>query len=161
MSADALTCRPEVVACLRFIGGLKTPEFAACWHQWRYEFGRQGDEPEPYPGFSAWRSYCVREGLIEFVPPDWDVTVTDLGQLVLILADEPNGDGNTVPTTVPTAAVDSPYLTLAEAAAYCRRSPQTLSNHKAIGRLVAVPKSRPPLFRVEDLDAWMTGRIPR
>lgn len=53
---------------------------------------------------------------------------------------------------------DSPYLTLTEAAAYCRRTPKTLSNHKAAGRLRAVPGTRPPLFRVEDLDAWLMGR---
>ena len=51
----------------------------------------------------------------------------------------------------------SPYLTLAEAA-YCRRTAKTLSNHKAQGRLRAVPGTRPPLFQVEELDKWLSGR---
>ena len=55
----------------------------------------------------------------------------------------------------------SPYLTLSEAAAYCRRTPKTLCNHKARGKLKAVAGTRPPLFRVEDLDAWMSGRNGR
>ena len=59
------------------------------------------------------------------------------------------------------AARRSPYLTLSEAAAYCRRTAKTLCNHKARGRLKAVPGTRPPLFRVEDLDLWMSGRISR
>lgn len=69
-----------------------------------------------------------------------------------------------MPTTTaddPGAARRSPYLTLAEAAAYCRRKAKTLSNHKARGRLKAVPGTRPPLFRVEDLDAWLVGRTGR
>ena len=57
----------------------------------------------------------------------------------------------------PDSGVRSPYLTLAEAAAYCRRSAKTLSNHKALGRLKAVPGTRPPLFKVEDLNRWMNG----
>ena len=56
---------------------------------------------------------------------------------------------------------DSPYLTLVEAAAYCRRSTKTLCNHKADGRLRAVSRTRPTLFRVEDLDAWLAGRNRR
>ena len=32
-----------------------------------------------------------------------------------------------------------------------------LSNHKCQGKLRAVPGTRPPLFRVEDLDAWLNG----
>lgn len=57
----------------------------------------------------------------------------------------------------PPKPADSPYLTLAEAAAYCRRTPKTLCNHKCQGRLRAVHGTRPPLFRVEDLDAWLNG----
>ena len=52
---------------------------------------------------------------------------------------------------------DSPYLTADEAAAYCRRRKKTLLNHKAAGTLRAVAGTRPPLFRVEDLDAWVVG----
>ena len=51
---------------------------------------------------------------------------------------------------------DSPYLTADEAAAYCRCK-KTLLNHKAAGRLKAVRGTRPPLFRTEDLDAWIDG----
>lgn len=53
--------------------------------------------------------------------------------------------------------LDSPYLTADEAAAYCRRRKKTLLNHKAAGRLKAVRGTRPPLFRIEDLDAWIHG----
>lgn len=63
----------------------------------------------------------------------------------------------TLNTDDPDTGHRSPYLTLAEAAAYCRRSRKTLCNHKARGRLRAVPGTRPPLFRVEDLSAWMSG----
>ncbi|MGL6074886.1 MAG: helix-turn-helix domain-containing protein [Fimbriiglobus sp.] len=52
---------------------------------------------------------------------------------------------------------DSPYLTADEAAAFCRRSKKTLLNHKAQGRLRAVAGTRPPLFRIEDLKAWISG----
>lgn len=69
---------------------------------------------------------------------------------------------NTRPeTSVEAVAVEnartSPYLTLPETAAYCRRTPKTLSNLKAAGRLRAVPGTRPPLFLVEDLDEWLAG----
>jgi hypothetical protein len=56
---------------------------------------------------------------------------------------------------------DSPYMTADEAAAYCRRRKKTLLNHKAQGLLRAVPGTRPPLFMVEDLDAWLNGRNRR
>jgi hypothetical protein len=51
--------------------------------------------------------------------------------------------------------VESPYLTLDEAATYTRRRPKTLSNHVSLGQLRAMPGSRPPLFLREDLDRWM------
>ena len=57
----------------------------------------------------------------------------------------------------PARPAESPYLTADEAAAYCRRRKKTLLNHKAAGTLRAVAGTRPPLFRVEDLDAWVRG----
>ena len=58
---------------------------------------------------------------------------------------------------LPVRPADSPYLTADEAAAYCQRRKKTLLNHKAAGKLRAVPGTRPPLFRVRDLDFWLAG----
>jgi hypothetical protein len=49
-------------------------------------------------------------------------------------------------------------MTLAEAAAYCRRSPKTLSNHLALGNVSKVAGTRPPLFMKLDLDRWVTSK---
>lgn len=57
--------------------------------------------------------------------------------------------------------VDSPYLNVDEAAAYCRRAPQTLYNHHSLGNVRSVTQSRPILFRREDLDAWLGRRKTR
>lgn len=57
--------------------------------------------------------------------------------------------------------VDSPYLTVEEAAAYCRRSRKTVLNHHSMGSVRSVPGTRPPLFRKEDLDGWLSGRRPQ
>jgi hypothetical protein len=54
--------------------------------------------------------------------------------------------------------VSSPYLTLEEAAAYCRRKPKTLLNHHSLGELRSMPGKRPLLFIREDLDKWLTSR---
>lgn len=62
---------------------------------------------------------------------------------------------------LPPKPADSPYLTADKAAAYCRRRKKTLLNHKCRGKLRAVPGTRPPLFRVEDLDAWIGGHCRR
>jgi hypothetical protein len=58
-------------------------------------------------------------------------------------------------------AIDSPYLTVAQAATYCKRSPKTLLNHHSLGTLRSVSTSRPLLFLREDLDAWLTTRPKR
>ncbi|HYH67460.1 MAG TPA: helix-turn-helix domain-containing protein [Urbifossiella sp.] len=52
----------------------------------------------------------------------------------------------------------SPYLTVDEAAAYCRRTRKTLLNHHSLGSVRSMPGTRPPLFRKEDLDDWLTAR---
>lgn len=57
--------------------------------------------------------------------------------------------------------VDSPYLTVDEAAAYCRRSRKTILNHHCLGTIRSMPHTRPPLFKREDLDAWVAGRKTR
>ncbi|VTR93341.1 unnamed protein product [Gemmata massiliana] len=54
--------------------------------------------------------------------------------------------------------VESPYLTVAEAAAYCRRSPKTVLNHHSLCDIRSMPGTRPPLFRREDLDQWLSAR---
>ena len=54
-------------------------------------------------------------------------------------------------------AVGSPYLTLAEAAAYSRRTPQTLKAAKCRGKLKAVRSGRPTLFTRDELDRWLHG----
>jgi excisionase family DNA binding protein len=51
----------------------------------------------------------------------------------------------------------SPYLTHEEAAAYCRRSPQTLYNRANEIRRVKGPGGL-NLYRREDLDAWLAGK---
>jgi hypothetical protein len=54
--------------------------------------------------------------------------------------------------------VESPYLTVAEAATYCRRSPKTILNHHSLGNIRSMPGTRPPLFRREELDEWLSTR---
>jgi hypothetical protein len=53
---------------------------------------------------------------------------------------------------------NSPYLTVDEAATYCRRSRKTLLNHHSLGNVRSMPSTRPPLFRKEDLDDWLSAR---
>jgi hypothetical protein len=57
--------------------------------------------------------------------------------------------------------VDSPYLTVDEAAAYCHRSRKTILNWHSLGIIRSVPNTRPPLFRREDLDAGLAARRKR
>ena len=52
-------------------------------------------------------------------------------------------------------AVGSPYLTLAQAAAYCQRQKRTLANAKAAGRLKAVGHGRRALYTRAELDRWL------
>ena len=54
--------------------------------------------------------------------------------------------------------VETPYVTLDEAAAYCRCSPKTISNHHSLGNVHAMPATRPLRFRREDLDKWLSAR---
>lgn len=55
-------------------------------------------------------------------------------------------------------SVETPYLTLDEAAAYCRCSPKTILNHHSLGNVHALPAARPLRFRREDLDKWLMTR---
>jgi excisionase family DNA binding protein len=54
-------------------------------------------------------------------------------------------------------ALVSPYLTVDEAAVYCRCKRRTLLNRHSLGRVRSVPGSHPPLFQREDLDAWLNA----
>lgn len=54
-----------------------------------------------------------------------------------------------------TAHTASPYLTLREAAAYCRRSVKTLSNARSAGRLKSARPGNRPLYTVAELDRWL------
>jgi excisionase family DNA binding protein len=75
----------------------------------------------------------------------------------------PGGETRILPTSLDaylsgaTAAEASPYMTHEEAAAYCRRSPQTLYN-----RADEIRRAKGPgglnLYRREDLDAWLAGK---
>lgn len=75
----------------------------------------------------------------------------------------PGGDVRVLPASLDSfldggdAAKQSPYLTHTEAAAYCRRSPQTLYN-----RAHEIRRAKGPgglnLYRKEDLDAWLAGK---
>ncbi len=56
---------------------------------------------------------------------------------------------------------DSPYLTVDEAAGYCRRGRKTLLNHHCLGNVRSMPGTRPPLFRKEDLDDWLSASRPK
>ena len=64
------------------------------------------------------------------------------------------------PKTAP-RPVDSPYLTVDEAAAYCRRARKTVLNHHSLGNVRSMPGTRPPLFRREELDEWVAKRRKR
>jgi hypothetical protein len=75
----------------------------------------------------------------------------------------PYGQGNLVwmkqrTTRADLRPVDSPYLTVDEAAAYCRRGRKTILNHHCLGNIRSMPGTRPPLFRREELDEWLSSR---
>jgi len=75
----------------------------------------------------------------------------------------PYGQGNLVwmkqrTTKADLRPVDSPYLTVDEAAAYCRRERKTILNHHCLGNIRSMPGTRPPLFRREELDEWLSSR---
>ncbi|MFL5330911.1 MAG: helix-turn-helix transcriptional regulator [Gemmataceae bacterium] len=53
----------------------------------------------------------------------------------------------------------SEYLTIDEAAAYCRLAKGTLYNRRA--EIRKMPGTRKLLFKREDLDAWLERRQPR
>jgi excisionase family DNA binding protein len=58
-------------------------------------------------------------------------------------------------------AINSPYLTTAEAAAYLRTTPQGIYSLVKRGRLRPMPGSRKLLFTREGLDACLRGRACR
>ncbi len=53
-------------------------------------------------------------------------------------------------------AVDTPYLDVREAAAYCRVAVKTLYNHRR--HIERMPGVRKLVFRKEALDAWLAAR---
>jgi excisionase family DNA binding protein len=55
-------------------------------------------------------------------------------------------------------AIDSPYLNVAEAAAYLRRSSQGIYALVKRGRLKPMPGSRQLFFTRDNLDAFMLGK---
>jgi hypothetical protein len=75
----------------------------------------------------------------------------------------PGGEARIIPSSLDdylsgaAAPNASPYLTHDEAAAYCRRSPQTLYNRAGEIRRVKGPGGL-NLYRKEDLDAWLAGK---
>ena len=99
--------------------------------------------------------------------------VRALAQLLLGTDRLSANDGEEVPTTTVITiehikggkntakakpSVDTPYLTVAEAAAYCRRAPKTILNHHCLGNIRSMPGTRPLLFLREDLDQWLSTR---
>jgi hypothetical protein len=56
----------------------------------------------------------------------------------------------------PSARLDSPYLTIQEAASYCRLAVGTIYNHRS--EIQRVPGIKKLLFRREDLDVWLRTR---
>jgi hypothetical protein len=70
---------------------------------------------------------------------------------------KPFEEGNLV-WAKPARPADSPYLNVDEAAGYCRRSRKTILNHHSLGNIKSMPGTRPPLFRREELDAWLAAR---
>ena len=99
-------------------------------------------------------------------------TVRELVRLLATAKVVPDADGPSFSTTVITVerrragegpvpkqpTVETPYLTLDEAAAYCRCSRKTISNHHSLGNVHAMPATRPLRFRREDLDKWLSVR---
>ena len=102
--------------------------------------------------------------------PEFRLSNESIRALVKLLLEaeiSPNNDGEKGPTTTVITietrragdkSVDTPYLTVAEAAAYCRRAPKTILNHHCLGHIRSMPGTRPPLFRREDLDQWLSTR---
>ena len=107
----------------------------------QYDFGDFVDEygPQPSPGHDF--------GVIDSAKP---IAPSNLGWR---------------PVELPKASpAPSPYLTLAEAAAYCRCSPKTLSNRVWQGKLRPLPKSKPQVFKREELDRYIASggkKLPR
>lgn len=55
--------------------------------------------------------------------------------------------------------IPSPYLTAAEAAAYCRLAVKTIYKHRK--EIARMPGVRKLVFRREELDRWMNTRPAR
>ena len=62
-------------------------------------------------------------------------------------------------TTEPVTSVESPLLSLSEAAAYCRTTELVVSRAYRTRRLTVFKHGRKPLFRREDLDAWINANV--
>jgi hypothetical protein len=83
-----------------------------------------------------------------YLPPEERLLEAARQRLQATAPPAASGAGTATPT-------GSPFLRLNEAAAYCRLKPQTLLNHR---REIKVVRSRPLLFRREDLDQWLSDR---
>jgi hypothetical protein len=99
---------------------------------------------------------------------DFDEFLKEVGRRtspehVVVQSDDakPYQQGNLTWAAPPPVLSPSPYLNTKEAAAYCRRQPKTLLNHHSLGSVRSMPGTRPPLFRKEDLDDWLSVGRPR
>lgn len=63
------------------------------------------------------------------------------------------------PAVEPAPKIDSPFLTVEEAAAYCKVAVQTIYNHRR--NIERMPGTRKLLFRRESLERWLCTRSKR
>lgn len=101
-------------------------------------------------------------------PFDFDEFLKEVGRQpspnhLVVRSDDakPYQQGNLTWAAPPPLPSPSPYLNTEEAAAYCRRRPKTLLNHHSLGRVRSMPGTRPPLFRKEALDDWLSACRPK
>lgn len=77
------------------------------------------------------------------------------GRVVGPFLDRLGAEGKLAPQAISPYA-DSPYLTVEEAAAYCRLAVGTIYNRRR--EIQRMPGTGKLLFRREDLDAWLRTR---
>jgi len=58
----------------------------------------------------------------------------------------------------PGSETESPYLTTCEAVAYTHTSPKTLRRAELAGELPSFKPGKTKLYRVADLDRWVTSK---
>lgn len=138
----------------------KAADRAALELKWEFQHPREWDEwvrIKPLLGFT----YHFRRGFWDF--PDFlsHVGPRPSSEYVIQRRNEtlPYQEGNLV-WVKPPPRVESPYLTVEDAAAYSRCETKTLYNHHSLGKVRSV-KTRPLLFLCEDLDAWLSTRPKR